>query len=280
MGKSRVALSAFLIEHLSFSYGRRRVLSDVNWDVPSGITGLIGPNGAGKTTLIRCLAELARPSSGSITIRTDGRGDSKGRRRVGYVPQNSQAPGRMKVSDIIEYCAWLNGVPNSLCQDEAKQAIKLLDLGPLSSRRFGSLSGGERRRVMIGAGIAHHPQVLILDEPTVGLDPGQRLTVRRAIASLTGLHNVLLATHLVEDVEHLCTNVAILNRACITYAGTTAGLLQHVKSRNDSIDQGRLAAIHKPGDSSQEKLFGSPFEQAYEDLLNWSPTPPTPTTKD
>lgn len=157
----------------------------------------------------------------------------------------------MKVLDIIEYCAWLNGVPGPACHARAGEAIELLSLGPLSDRRFGTLSGGERRRVMIAAGLAHRPRVLVLDEPTVGLDPGQRLAVRRAVASLQGVDTVLLATHLVEDVEHLCSNVGILHRGRITYSGTTSGLLEHVQSRADSA----------------QAAFGSPFEQAYESLL-------------
>lgn len=247
-------MSAVQIERLSFSYGRRRVLYDLTWDVSAGVTGLIGPNGAGKSTLIRCLTGLARPSSGSIHIAGEDAADG-GVRRIGYVPQDSRAPARMKVVDIIEYCAWLNGVPGPACPARAGDAIELLDLGPLSSRRFGTLSGGERRRVMLAAGLAHQPTVLVLDEPTVGLDPGQRLAVRRAVASLQGVDTVLLATHLVEDVEYLCSNVAILHHGRITYSGTTTGLLEHVQARADP----------------EHEAFGSPFEQAYEALLEGDP---------
>lgn len=243
------------VEGLSFSYGRRRVLNDLSWDIPAGVTGLIGPNGAGKSTLVRCLTGLARPSSGTILLADES--DSS-RRRIGYVPQDAKAPPRMKVSAVVEYCAWLNGVPSASTRRQAQWAVDLLGLGELAGRRFGAMSGGERRRVMIAAGLAHQPRVLILDEPTAGLDPSQRLSVRRAVASLQDVETVVLATHLVEDVEHLCSNVGILHEGRITYAGTTRGLLDLVQ------------AVPSGGPGG----FGSPFEQAYESLLARSASMP------
>lgn len=248
------------IEGLSFSYGRRRVISELTWKIPPGVTGLIGPNGSGKTTLLNCITGLTRPCDGIIsfvdsTTRRDSPIDLARRtdvNPVGYVPQEARAPGRMRVVNIVEYCAWLNGVSNSDCHRLASEAIVLLGLEELSRRRFGSLSGGERRRVMIAAGLAHKPSILVLDEPTVGLDPGQRLTVRRALASLQSVDTILLATHLVEDIEHLCTCVGILHRGRISYAGSTHGLLEQAGFRPESSD----------------KKFGSAFEHAYEALLD------------
>lgn len=253
-------MPAVRIEGLSFFYGRRRVLRDLSWSIAPGVTGLIGPNGAGKSTLVRCLAGLARPSAGTIDI-TDDTGPEPGLRRIGYVPQDAKAPARMKVRAIVEYCAWLNGVPSASTGRQARWAVDLLGLGELADRRFGALSGGERRRVMIAAGLAHQPKVLILDEPTAGLDPSQRLSVRRAVASLQNEQSVVLATHLVEDVEHLCAHVGILHDGRITYAGTTRGLLDLVHT---------LPASGPGG-------FGSPFEQAYESLLTRSASMPGPS---
>lgn len=251
---------AVRIEGVSFSYGRRQVLRDLSWSISPGVTGLIGPNGAGKSTLVRCLTGLARPSTGTIDI-TDDTEIEPGQRQIGYVPQDAKAPARMRVTAVVEYCAWLNGVPSASTQRQAQWAVELLGLGELADRRFGALSGGERRRVMIAAGLAHQPKVLILDEPTAGLDPSQRLSIRRAVASLQNVHSVVLATHLVEDVEHLCAQVGILHGGRITYAGTTRGLLDLVQG----------FPVSGPGG------FGSPFEQAYESLLAHSASMPGPS---
>lgn len=240
-------------EAIEFSYGRRRVLQELSWSLAPGFTGLLGPNGAGKTTLIKCLVGLAKPSRGRITIDGSELADipmGTARSRIGYVPQRATAPGHMRVRQIVEYAAWLQGVPSGALGESAQRAVELLGLEDLAARRFRTLSGGERQRVMIGAGVAHRPRILVLDEPTVGLDPSHRLSVRRAIAQLDGIRSVLLSTHMLEDVEHLCSQVGVINDGQVRFSGSLTELLA------------RVAGGQREGGG-----YGSAFEYAYEALV-------------
>ena len=236
------------VENVVFGYRKRPVLKRLSWDLGPGFVGLLGPNGAGKTTLINCLVGLTTPDSGSIEI-------AQGRAAIGYVQQRSAAPGHMRVRDAIEYSAWLQGVPSAELADAASEAVSLLGLDDLARRRFRTLSGGERQRVVIAAAVSHRPSILVLDEPTVGLDPSHRLAVRRAIKGLTHLECVLISTHLIEDVEHLCSHVGVLADGQIRFSGTVSALLSRYSAREG------------------ETTFGSAFETAYEDLVNPTVTP-------
>jgi ABC-2 type transport system ATP-binding protein len=242
------------VDGVSFSHGRHHVLRELTWHIPPGITGLLGPNGAGKTTLIRCLVGLAEPDSGRVTLPTSRR-DTRGRggpSPIGYVPQRCSAPGNLRVRRVVEYAAWLQGVPARDVPLSAGRAMAMLGLQGLADRRFRTLSGGERQRVLIASGLAHGPSILVLDEPTVGLDPSHRLAVRRAIGRLDGLRGVLVSTHLLEDVEHLCDNVGILSDGRIRFAGSIAQLHERVSQL---------------GKASGASAFGSEFEHAYEALV-------------
>ncbi|MFI9638469.1 ATP-binding cassette domain-containing protein [Micromonospora sp. NPDC051925] len=224
------------------------MLTGASCTVGRGVTALLGPNGAGKSTLIKCVVGLARPDEGRVVI--DGRDVSDGKAAqalIGYVPQNPSLPGLAKVRDLVAYAAWLSGVDAARTDEAVKVALnkmQALDLGP---RRIRTLSGGQRQRVALATGIVHDPQIVILDEPTVGLDPGQRLKVREVILHLGAERPVLLSTHLTEDVEHLADTVAVLAEGKIRYQGPLTGLA----TTRPSID-GRP---------------GSPFECAYDDLI-------------
>ncbi|MEV0328606.1 ATP-binding cassette domain-containing protein [Micromonospora echinospora] len=236
------------VRDLSFSHRRRQVLTGISCTIGPGVTALLGPNGAGKTTLIKCMVGLARPRQGQVII--GGRHVSDGKAAqalIGYVPQNPSLPGLAKVRDLVAYAAWLSGVDGARADEAVEAALEkmqALDLGPL---RIRTLSGGQRQRVALAAGIVHEPRIVILDEPTVGLDPGQRLKVREVIRQLGAERPVLLSTHLTEDVEHLADAVAVLANGKIRYQGPLAGL-----AVTRAISDGRP---------------GSPFECAYDDLI-------------
>ncbi|WP_433388674.1 ABC transporter ATP-binding protein [Micromonospora sp. KLBMP9576] len=212
------------------------------------MTALLGPNGAGKTTLIKCVVGLARPDEGRVVI--DGRDVSDGKAAqalIGYVPQNPSLPGLAKVRDLVAYAAWLSGVDAARTDEAVRVALNKMQAWDLGSRRIRTLSGGQRQRVALATGIVHDPRIVILDEPTVGLDPGQRLKVREVIRQLGAERPVLLSTHLTEDVEHLADTVAVLAEGKIRYQGPLTGLAT-TRPRVDS----------RPG---------SPFECAYDDLI-------------
>ena len=212
------------------------------------MTALLGPNGAGKTTLIKYMVGLAKPSRGQVII--DGRDVSDGKpaqELLGYVPQNPSLPGLAKVRDLVAYAAWLSGVEAARADAAVEAALGKMQVLDLASRRIRTLSGGQRQRVALATGIVHDPRILILDEPTVGLDPGQRLKAREVIQQFATERPVLLSTHMTEDVEHLADSVAVLVDGKIQYQGPTSKLTIPEASGDD-----------RPG---------SRFERAYDDLI-------------
>lgn len=243
------------VENLSFSYRRRRVLSGVSWTVGSGVTALLGPNGAGKTTLIRCMVGLATPASGTVSI-DDVNLASGGEylQKIGYVPQSPSLPPLCRVDDVVAYAAWLSGIEPSMHRAAVTRALEQMDLVDLGSRRIRTLSGGQKQRVALATGVVHDPHVLVLDEPTVGLDPGQRLKVREVIRRIGRDRPVVLSTHLTEDVEHLSDRVGVLVNGGIVFDGSTLELCESYRSRAAE------------GLESDQRL-GSAFERAYDDLM-------------
>ncbi|MFV2117801.1 ABC transporter ATP-binding protein [Streptomyces sp. Act-28] len=243
-----------VFEDIEFCYRRTKpVLRDVSWTVEPGVTGLLGPNGAGKTTLLSLMVTLAKPQQGRVLIGehdvTRAAGRRLARRLLGFVPQRFSLANELTVSDTVSYAAWVNGLPRRECAEAAARAVDLVDLGALADRKVRTLSGGERQRVGIAAALAHDPRVLVLDEPTVGLDPGQRLRAREVIARLGEGRTVVLSTHLVEDISHLCKRVGVLAGGRIAFDGTFTEL---------------EALIEDSGTGSK---YGSSFERAYDALI-------------
>jgi ABC-2 type transport system ATP-binding protein len=203
------------VQGIVAGYGRRRVLRGVDWDVRSGVTGLLGPNGAGKTTLLSVMVGLLRPKAGSVVVHG-------GSARFGFVPQRFSMAGGMRLLDAISYTAWINGVADR--DAAARKALAAVDLTDLAGDRVRTLSGGQRQRAGIAAGLAHEPDVLVLDEPTVGLDAGQRWRVRDLIAEIGRTRPVIVSTHLLEDVSYMCARVGILAHGRLVFDGTVAEL--------------------------------------------------------
>lgn len=205
------------VQGIVAGYGRTRVLHGIDWDVHTGVTGLLGPNGAGKTTLLSVLVGLLRPSAGSVAV-------MGGEARLGFVPQRFSFAGGMRLIDAVAYTAWINGVGRDEQETAAQRALAAVDLLAKAGERVKTLSGGERQRAGIAAGLAHEPDVLVLDEPTVGLDAGQRWRVRDLIAEIGQTRPVILSTHLLEDVSYLCERVGVIAAGRLVFDGTVADL--------------------------------------------------------
>ncbi|MEU4801300.1 ATP-binding cassette domain-containing protein [Actinosynnema sp. NPDC023587] len=230
-------------DDVRFRYGRKSVLSGVDWTIGSGVTGLLGPNGAGKTTLLNVLVGLAKPHSGTLRFH----GGTSG--TIGFVPQRFSLVGGMRVVDTVAYAAWVNGVDRPACAAAALRALAAVRLDDLATARVRTLSGGQRQRVGVAAALAHEPDVLVLDEPTVGLDPAQRMRLREVVADLGRTRTVLLSTHLIEDISHLCRRVGVLADGRLVFDGSEAELIGLVDSAPAS------------------GVLGSPFERAYQALV-------------
>lgn len=220
-----------VLDSVSFSYGRRAVLSNVSGAMGPGIVGLIGVNGAGKTTLLRLLATVNRMDGGRLTIGGSDPTSWAGRRAVrsglGYLPQSATWNPRFTVQELCHYFAWLHGVPRRQRAADAVEAIEAVGLAGHSQTRLGALSGGQHRRAMIAQALVHQPQLLILDEPTTGLDPEQRVSFRNLLRSLGADRTVVLSTHLIEDIAHTADQVAVLHGGRLAFNGTTAKLQTH-----------------------------------------------------
>ncbi|MEV2278223.1 ATP-binding cassette domain-containing protein [Nocardiopsis sp. NPDC049922] len=241
-------------EDLEFRYRRgRRVLNGLSWTVEPGVTGLIGPNGSGKTTLLSLMATLLPVRAGRLLLGehdlSTAAGRSGARWALGFVPQRFSLAGELTVADTVAYAAWAQGVGRRGCGAAARRALDLVDLTDLAGHRTRTLSCGQRRRVGIAAALAHDPRILVLDEPTAGLDPGQRLRVREAVARLGRDRTVLVATHLIEDVAHVCSRVGVLAGGRIEFDGTFARLEEMI------------------ADGSGGSPHGSGFERAYDRLI-------------
>jgi ABC-2 type transport system ATP-binding protein len=219
------------VEGVRKSYGGIAALAELDLELGPGITGLLGPNGAGKTTLIRILATLLPPSAGQVGVNgwwtSDLRDRVEIRRRLGYLPQDLGLYPRFTVFEFVDYLALLKELEDPAERHRrVRAALAAVELEDLARRKIRTLSGGMRRRVGIAQAIVADPLLLLLDEPTTGLDPEQRMRFRQLIAGIGEQRTVVLSTHLVEDVAAVCTQVVVLWQGRVRFHGTPSQLRQ------------------------------------------------------
>ncbi|MER7080969.1 ABC-2 type transport system ATP-binding protein [Saccharopolyspora kobensis] len=196
------------IRDLTVRFGRRTALSGISADLDDGVLGLLGPNGAGKSTLLRALATLVTPTSGSIRLlgRTDLR---EIRRRLGYLPQEFGYYPRFTAREFVEHFAWLKEVPAAELPLAVDRALTRVGLADRADEKLKKLSGGMRRRVGIAQAIVNDPELLLLDEPTAGLDPEQQVELRELLRELGETSCVVLSTHVMGDAG-ACDQIWVL----------------------------------------------------------------------
>jgi ABC-type multidrug transport system ATPase subunit len=206
------------------SFGKNKAVDGVSLELGPGVFGLLGPNGAGKTSLLRMLATVLPPTSGEISLldREPRRPAARReiRRRLGYLPQNLGYYPSFTVVEFVEYFALLKEMPSSAMPKAVAEAVERVDLGAKAKARLRTLSGGMLRRVGIAQAIVNDPDLLLLDEPTAGLDPEQRVQFRALLRSLGESVTVIVSTHLVEDVGAACSEVALMSAGKIVFRGT------------------------------------------------------------
>ena len=210
------------------SWGPHQVFSDVTADVPPGVTGLLGSNGAGKTTLLGMLLALHRPDGGSLRVLGEDPATAgpELRAHIGYSPEHHDLPDDVLAQDLVRHVALLHGLPRREATTRSSDALWLVGLGEERARPVGTMSTGQRQRVKLAMAVAHGPKLVLLDEPTDGLDPVQRddvLELIRTIGTEFGIH-VLLSSHLLEEVERIADNVVILANGKVRAAGALADL--------------------------------------------------------
>ena len=215
------------VENLTKRYAGRTAVADISFEVKRGeITGLLGPNGAGKTTTMRILTCFLPATSGSARVAGfDVYADAdEVRRHIGYMPENNPLHQDMRVRDYLKFRARLKGLTRKRTRERVDHIIQQCGLGDVHRRVIGHLSKGYRQRVGLADALVHEPDLIILDEPTIGLDPSQIRSVRQLIKDLGRNHTVLISTHILTEVEMSCSRVVIMNKGRIVASDTLEDL--------------------------------------------------------
>ena len=220
------------IRNLNQFYGKKQALKDVNLTIEKGMFGLLGRNGAGKTTLMKVLVTLLPKSEGKVAV--CGRSVEKAqevRRITGYLPQEFSMYPNMTVYEAMDYLGVLSGLSRLQRRQRIPQLLERVNLQEDRRKKVKTLSGGMKRRLGIAQAILHDPEVLIVDEPTAGLDPEERVRFRNLLCETAEERIVILSTHIVGDIEATCENIAVLDRGEIIYKGTVPELISMAEGR-------------------------------------------------
>lgn len=221
-------------EQLSKTYpGGVKALDEVSLTIPVGMYGLLGPNGAGKTTLMRILCTLLEPTGGRVTVAGVDRLKEPQRVReiIGYLPQEFGFYRRLTAWEYLDFAAGMKGLPAAERRRQISDVLEKVNLTGERARPVGSFSGGMKRRLGIAQAILGDPKVLVVDEPTAGLDPEERLRFRNLLADLSAHRIVLLSTHIVADIESACSALAVINRGRLRFTGAPAELVSLAEGR-------------------------------------------------
>jgi ABC-type multidrug transport system ATPase subunit len=222
------------IESLGKRYpGRGWALSEFTLTLTPGVTGLLGPNGAGKSTLMRILATVTRPSAGRVLwngVDLAKRPDAL-RETLGYLPQDFGIYPQLSAIEFLDYIAAAKGLAARAARQRIDELLELVNLTDSRDRALGGFSGGMRQRVGIAQALLNDPRVLIVDEPTAGLDPEERVRFRQLLSDLSGERVVILSTHIVSDVEAVASTIALIAQGRLLVHGTTETLLRSLEGR-------------------------------------------------
>jgi ABC-2 type transport system ATP-binding protein len=221
------------VEHLTKKYGTFTAVNDISFEVAKGeIVGFLGPNGAGKSTTMKILTSYLPATSGRASIAGFDVFEQsiEARKRLGYLPENTPLYPDMKVGEYLRYRAALKGVPRSKIRERVGDVLELCHLADREKQLIGSLSKGYRQRTGLADALVHDPDLLILDEPTIGLDPNQIRTVRELIKNLAQKRTVLISTHILPEVEIMCSRVIVIHKGKIRASDTAENLLKNHRS--------------------------------------------------
>jgi len=288
------------VENLSKVFVDTPVVDDVTFFVPEGqVLGFLGPNGAGKTTAMRMITTFLRPTAGTVRVAGVDADDNpvELRRNIGYLPENAPLYPEMRVDEYLRFRADIEEVPHRHQGARVDDVVDRCLLSDVRRQVIGTLSKGFRQRVGLAGALIHQPTVLILDEPTVGLDPNQIIRIRELLVELGQDHTVLLSTHILPEVETVCDRVLIINRGRIVADGTPDGLRSRMADRStlvvafknaredqvlgafetltgllgvECMEDGRFRVEHDPSGDVRESIFRLAVDRGWT-LLEMSP---------
>lgn len=218
-------------EHLCKSYGKKEALKGVSFTLHKGTYGLLGENGAGKSTLMRMMATVDFPTKGEIFYEGKDifRLDEEYRSLIGYMPQNYNVYQGFTARDFLEYMGVLKGIPKEKLKSRIDEVLEFVNLADVSGKKVKTFSGGMKRRIGIAQAIINDPEILILDEPTAGLDPSERIRFSNIISDMGKDKIVLLSTHIVSDIEAIASELVVMRKGEILKTGDVDALVQAVK---------------------------------------------------
>ncbi len=222
------------IENITKSYGPQRAVDRISFHVKTGeILGFLGPNGAGKTTTMKMITNYLLPDEGDIFIGgkslTEDAEELK--KHIGYLPENNPLYQDMPVIDYLEFCAEVQQIPKEKVPERIREMVRVCGLNQEKHKKIGELSKGYRQRVGLAQAMIHDPEILILDEPTTGLDPNQIVEIRKLIRELGREKTVILSTHIMQEVEATCDRILIINKGKIVADGTAESLSKQVQGQ-------------------------------------------------
>jgi len=221
-----------VIKNVDKFYGRKQALHKINLTINQGMFGLLGRNGAGKTTLMKTLATLHQKKSGSISVCGVPIENAKEiRSMTGYLPQDFSMYPTMTVEESLDYLGILSGMDKELRHKRIGLLLKRVNLKEHKHKKVKALSGGMKRRLGIAQALLHDPEVLIVDEPTAGLDPEERIRFRNLLCEVAEERIVILSTHIVGDIEATCEDIAIMNNGRILWQGTVSELIHNADNK-------------------------------------------------
>ena len=233
------------VEHLTKRYAGQTAIKDLTFEVGKGeIMGFLGPNGAGKSTTMRILASFMPPTSGSVSIAGYDvfRQSLQARAHLGYMPENVPLYNDMRVTEYLNYRAALKGVPHRRIPERVGDVKELCGLKEVEKKLIAALSKGYRQRVGLADALLHEPDLLILDEPTIGLDPNQIRQVRELIKNLGKQHTILLSTHILPEVEMTCSRVIIIHKGQIEACDTPENLLGQIRQAGGVVVEAKVGS--------------------------------------
>ncbi|MGL4742246.1 MAG: ABC transporter ATP-binding protein [Sarcina sp.] len=227
------------IKNISKSYGDVKVLDNINLKITTGIFALLGPNGAGKTTLMKVITDILKADAGEVIF-----SDIENKKQtmvgaIGYLPQQFSIYENMKVYDVLYYIASLKEINKKEIDKEVKNVLKQTNLLDVMDKKIKFLSGGMLRRVGVAQALLGNPKILIIDEPTTGLDPKNRIIFRNLLNDLAKDRIIIISTHIVEDVEATCNNLCVLDKGKVVYEGSL------VESKAQISDRVKYAILER-----------------------------------
>ncbi|WP_018478888.1 ABC transporter ATP-binding protein [Pontibacter roseus] len=258
MESQKISLS---IRNVSKTYANGvQALSNINLDIPPGMYGLLGPNGAGKSTLMRTLATLQEPNEGSIHLGDIDvlRQKEEVRQTLGYLPQEFGVYPKVSAEEMLDYFAVLKGITQRASRKEVTEGLlKQTNLWDRRKQKLGGFSGGMKQRFGVAVALLGNPKLLIVDEPTAGLDPAERVRFLNLLSEVAENSVVLLSTHIVEDVSELCTNMAIINKGQILLQANTQQAVANLEGKiwRKLTDKNTLPALEQEHQVISAKLL-------------------------